>query len=153
MTMPSQFRSVVEAQIRAAYDRGDFDDLPGAGKPIPGLMEPEDPMWWLKGMMKREGLSADPLLPPGPLLRREVERLPATVAALRTEAAVRELVADLNARIRRWIQIPVGPQVAIREVDPEEVVAFWQDTRRPVPPPRPAQPPPAPRRRWWRRAS
>ena len=34
--MPSQFQSVVDAQIRAAEARGAFDNLPGAGKPIPG---------------------------------------------------------------------------------------------------------------------
>ena len=146
--MPSQFRSVVEAQIRAAEERGLFDNLPGAGKPIPGLMEPEDHLWWLKGFIKREGVPADALLPPGLLLKREIERLPGTVAAVRTEAAVREHVADLNTRIRRWIQIPVGPQVVIRPVDPQEVVAFWRETR---PPPQPAPRPAPTRSRWTRR--
>jgi hypothetical protein len=151
MTMPSQFQSVVEAQVRAAYERGDFDNLPGAGKPIPGLMEPQDPMWWIKGLIEREKLPTDALLPPGLLLRREIERLPATVAAMRSEKQVRAHLEDLNTRIRRWIQIPIGPQVVVRPVDPEEVVEFWRRTR--TPPPRPAAPvpAPAPRRRWWRR--
>ena len=34
--MPSQFRSAVDAQIRAAEARGAFTNLPGSGKPIPG---------------------------------------------------------------------------------------------------------------------
>src|SRR4051794_33097113 len=111
MTMPSQFRSVVDAQIRAAEERGAFDNLPGAGKPIPGLMEPDDPMWWIKGFVRREGVPADAMLPPSLAMRREIEKLPETLRPMRSEKAVREYVEDLNHRIRRWIQIPVGPQV------------------------------------------
>ena len=150
--MPSLFQSVVEAQIRAAEERGAFDNLPGAGKPIPGLMEPDDHMWWLKGFIEREKLPTDALLPPGLLLRREIERLPATVAPLRSEQAVRDHVEDLNHRIRRWIQIPVGPQVVVRPVDPEEVLAFWREVRQPPPRPEPTpEPAPARRARWWHR--
>jgi hypothetical protein len=153
--MPSEFQNVVDAQIRAAEERGAFDNLPGAGKPIPGLMEPDDPMWWLKGFVRREGLPTEALLPPALAMRREIEKLPATVAGLRTEDAVREHVEDLNHRIRRWIQIPVGPQLPLRPVDVDEVVAGWRAARaaaRPQPRPAPAPAPgPARRRRWWRR--
>jgi hypothetical protein len=155
MTMPSQFQSVVDAQVRAAQERGAFDNLPGAGKPIPGLMEPEDPMWWIKGFVKREKVPTDMLLPPGLALRREIEKLPGTVATLRSEKAVRDHVEDLNHRIRRWIQIPVGPQVMVKPVDVDAVVSAWVEARRPAPrPPAPEPEPPAPeRRRWWRRRS
>jgi hypothetical protein len=155
MTMPSQFQSVVDAQVRAAQERGAFDNLPGAGKPIPGLMEPEDPMWWIKGFVKREKVPTDMLLPPGLALRREIEKLPGTVATLRSEKAVRDHVEDLNHRIRRWIQIPVGPQVMVKPVDVDVVVSAWVEARRPAPrPPAPEPEPPAPeRRRWWRRRS
>jgi hypothetical protein len=152
MTMPSQFRSVVDAQIRAAEARGAFDNLPGAGKPIPGLMEPDDPDWWVKDFVKRENVPAELLLPPSLALRREVEKLPETVRKLATETAVREHVEDLNHRIRRWIQIPVGPQVPLAPVDVDEVVAAWTEERRPAPAPRatPASTPHRPHR-WWHR--
>jgi hypothetical protein len=44
--------TVVERQIRLAQERGDFDDLPGRGKPLPGL---DGPPWWrrLTGRMRR----------------------------------------------------------------------------------------------------
>jgi Domain of unknown function (DUF1992) len=152
MTMPGKFQSVVDAQIRAAEARGAFDNLPGAGKPIPGLMDPDDPDWWIKDFIKREKVPAEVLLPPSLALRREVEKLPETVRKLRSETAVREQVEDLNYRIRRWMQIPIGPQLPLAPVDVDAVVAAWADERRP--PPRPESPPapPAPRRHhWWHR--
>ena len=147
--MPSQFQSVVDAQIRAAAERGAFDNLRGAGKPIPGLMEPDDPMWWIKGFVEREGVPSGAMLPPSLAMRREIEKLPETLARMRSEKAVRAHVEDLNHRIRRWIQIPIGPQVPLRPVDVDQVVADWQAARAPAPTPAPAAP--APRPRWWQR--
>jgi hypothetical protein len=156
MTMPSQFRSVVDAQLRAAEARGAFQNLPGSGKPIPGLMDPDDPMWWIKGFIKREKVPTAAMLPPSLAMRREIEKLPETLAGLRSEKAVRDHVEDLNTRIRRWIQIPIGPQVPLRPVDVDEVVGAWRAARTPAPAPSsataPARPARSPRRPWWRRA-
>jgi Domain of unknown function (DUF1992) len=142
---------VVDAQIRAAEERGAFDNLAGAGKPIPGLMEPDDPMWWIKGFVKREGVPAGAMLPPSLAMRREIEQLPVTLARMRTEKSVRAHVEDLNFRIRRWIQIPVGPQLPLRPVDVDQVVADWRAARAPAPALAPAAGPKRPRARWWRR--
>ena len=148
MTMPRKFESAVEAQIRLAQERGDFDRLPGHGKPIPGAGQPDDELWWVKGLIKREGLETSALLPPSLRLRKEVEDLPAKVRGLRTEAAVRAEVADLNQRIAAWIRTPSGPQVALRPVDVEDVVAGWRASR--PAPPDPAPPASPTRRRRWR---
>ncbi len=51
------FESVVERRIREAMERGEFDDLPGAGEPIPGAAEPYDPLWWVKSWIERERLA------------------------------------------------------------------------------------------------
>ena len=48
--------SLVERRIREAMERGEFDNLPGAGKPIPDLAEREDELAWIKRWMKREGI-------------------------------------------------------------------------------------------------
>jgi Domain of unknown function (DUF1992) len=48
--------SLVERRIREAMERGDLDNLPGAGKPIPDLDENEDELAWVKRWMKREGI-------------------------------------------------------------------------------------------------
>jgi hypothetical protein len=52
--------SLAEHRIREAQARGEFDNLPGFGKPIPGIDEPYDELWWVKDMLKREGLSGLP---------------------------------------------------------------------------------------------
>lgn len=50
--------SIVERQIRLAMERGEFADLPGYGKPIEGLDDTYDPLWWVKKWAEREGLTA-----------------------------------------------------------------------------------------------
>lgn len=48
-----RMESVVEQRIREAMERGEFDDLPGAGKPLPTAGEPYDEMWWVKKFIAR----------------------------------------------------------------------------------------------------
>jgi hypothetical protein len=47
------FESWVEKQISEATARGDFADLPGAGKPLPGAGVPDDEHWRLRGYLYR----------------------------------------------------------------------------------------------------
>jgi hypothetical protein len=153
------FESWVDRQIREATERGDFDNLPGTGKPLPGLTEPHDENWWLKSYLRRHEVDTDPLLPPSIRLRREIERLPGLVGDLRAEDAVRDLVAELNVRVRESWRTATGPQPPLRLLNADAVVAQWRAAR-PVAAPEtgPAESPgaghaddvPAPRR-WWRR--
>jgi hypothetical protein len=48
--------SLVERQIREAIERGDFDGLPGSGRPIPDLDAGYDPAWWAKRWVLRNRL-------------------------------------------------------------------------------------------------
>jgi hypothetical protein len=50
---------IADNRIRQAMEEGEFDNLPGLGKPIPDIDEPYDPMWWVKKWMKREKLSTE----------------------------------------------------------------------------------------------
>lgn len=50
---------ISDNRIRQAMEEGQFDNLPGLGKPIPDIDEPYDPLWWVKKWMKREQLSAE----------------------------------------------------------------------------------------------
>jgi hypothetical protein len=126
------FESWVEMQIREAVDRGDFDNLPGAGKPLPGLSGPHDEQWWLKSYLRREGLSTEALLPPPLQLRKEIQRLPDAVRDLPSEQEVRDIVEKLNQRIMDWLRSGSGPQVQVGPVDVESVVEQWRANQSPA---------------------
>jgi hypothetical protein len=127
--MPEYLEGPGDRAIREAQERGEFDHLPGAGKPL-RLGDPNDPDWWIKGLIEREQLDMSAALPPGVALRREIERLPQTLADVPTERAVRELVEDLNRRVledRR--RLTLGPTVLAPTVDLEATVTQWRAAR------------------------
>ena len=94
------FESLVERQIREAQERGEFDNLPGAGKPLRGLGGADDPDWWVKQMMRREGLDMADALPPAIALRKEAAGFPHSLLDLRTEESVRAVLEDFNRRVK-----------------------------------------------------
>ncbi|RKN41472.1 DUF1992 domain-containing protein [Micromonospora endolithica] len=153
------WEATVEAQIRGAQERGEFDNLPGMGKPIPGRNLPYDEAWWIKSFLERESLPSDLLLPTPLLLRRKIEQVPAEVRDLPTEESVRAFVAVLNTEIISWLRNPSGPRVVVRPVNADDTVRRWrEDRRRAAPVDRPPVPPVAPtpsagrwRRGWWQR--
>jgi hypothetical protein len=155
--LPSRWESVVEVQIRMAQERGEFDDLPGKGKPIPGLDDPDDDLWWVRGFIRREGLPIDALLPTSLRLRKEIEQLANTVRKLPTEQAVRDAVTELNTQIAAWIRTPSGPQLWIQPVGLDDVLRDWRAGRQ-EPDERPSPAESAAResggvpgkRSWWR---
>src|ERR1700746_1024221 len=87
------FASWIDQQIAEAAERGAFDNLPGAGKPIPrrGGIDA-----WLQDYLRREGASADELLPTPLRLRKEAERLAGTLEELGSEQEVRDVVKGLH---------------------------------------------------------
>ncbi|MCW2799094.1 MAG: hypothetical protein JWQ70_566 [Aeromicrobium sp.] len=118
----------VDAQIREAIARGEFDNLPGAGKPIPGIDGPHDPDWWLKRLIERERITG--VLPPALALRKENDVLNEVLDNEATEDGVRRTLEDFNARIidaRR--QLTGGPPVVtpLRDIDHE--IAEWSSRR------------------------
>lgn len=145
------FPSFVEQQIREAERSGAFENLPGKGKPIPGLGKQRHELAWMVEKLRAENVDVAAALPPALALAREVELLPDRVRAQPSEALVRELVTELNARIRRAHLAPQeGPPVRVRSVDVEAMVEHWRATRTPVVA-QPTPPPRASRRRWCRR--
>lgn len=148
----------VDQQIRQAVERGDFDNLPGYGKPIQGLGKEHDPNWWLKQLVAREQLS---VLPMSLQIRKEDAELDGLLDTLATEDDVRREVAEFNARVRYALyRPPEGPPVITRQRDPDAEVEAWAERRRARIAARraaqeaaKAEPLQAPRkRRWWRRS-
>lgn len=110
-------------QIHEAMARGEFDDLPGRGKPIPGLDKPHDDQWWVKQKLRREEVS---FLPPTLAIRKDVEDTLAAVAAMGSEGDVRWALQQLNARIRSVNRTAAsGPPSTTVPLDVEAVVARW----------------------------
>jgi hypothetical protein len=121
----SGYESWIDRQIREAQERGEFDNLSGAGKPIAGLNGREEADWWVRGLMERENLK--PLLPTSLSLRKEADQLLETVAAERSEQAVREIVTDLNERIRDSRRRKIdGPQIWVKTFNVDKVVQQWR---------------------------
>lgn len=120
----TNFESWVDRQIREAAERGDFDNLPGMGKPIQNLDRPWDITNWAADLLKRENLS---VLPPALELRRHVERELEEIMQLGAEVGVRKRVAELNDHIRYVnVNIYEGPASLTRPLDVEEVVGQWR---------------------------
>jgi hypothetical protein len=118
----------VEQQLRQAMARGDFDNLPGAGKPIEGLGQSHDPDWWLKKLIERERITG--VLPPALALRKEDAELGATLDRETSERVVRELLEDFNRRVveaRR--QLLGGPPVVTPTRDVDAEVEAWRRRR------------------------
>jgi hypothetical protein len=50
---------IADDKIRAAQAAGQFDNLPGLGRPHPIFDEEYDPHGWIRRKLAREGLHAD----------------------------------------------------------------------------------------------
>jgi hypothetical protein len=126
------WESWVDRQIRAGIERGDFENLPGAGRPLEGIGADgadahRDEDWWLKAKLRRERLS---YLPPTLAVRKELEEAIEAIARALHEHAVRRIVADINERIRDMNRRGAeGPPSTLMPLDEEAVVAKWRTQR------------------------
>lgn len=121
------FESFVDKQVREATERGEFDDLPGAGRPLPDANAPYDESWWLKRKLRDEGVTA---LPPTLALRKEAQERLAEASRAGSEEEVRRIVTALNDTIRAALRRPLeGPPLRLVPYDVEQVVRDWRAGR------------------------
>jgi hypothetical protein len=121
------WESWVDQQIREGRERGEFDDLPGHGKPLPDLDRPRDELWWVRKKLKREKVSYSP---PSMGIRLERDEALERIAAATSEAEVRKLVGAINDRIRYVNSHTIsGPPTTVAALDVEETVERWRSTR------------------------
>ncbi|HET6703466.1 DUF1992 domain-containing protein [Amycolatopsis sp.] len=124
------FRWWVDRQIAEARERGEFDNLPGTGKPLPKPTGNDAATDWVLREVRKGGHDTKALLPPALALKREVQDLPERLAGERTEQQVRDVVADLNTRIRKaYLNHHTGPPLTVALVDVEEAVEDWRRAR------------------------
>ncbi len=148
----------VDQQLRIAMERGDFDNLPGAGKPIKDLGAQHDPDWWIKRLVEREKITG--VLPPALQLRKDDAELDAALDRHTAESEVRRLLEEFNARVMKARYTPVdGPPLITMPRHVEAEVTAWRERRLakraaaqrdvPVATPAPAE---TAKRRWWKRS-
>ena len=118
----------VELQVKQAQERGDFDDLPGFGKPIESLGTQHDPDWWVKQLIEREQITG--VLPPALQLRTDDAQLDDRLDRITTEREVRAELEDFNERVRKArIQPLGGPPMITQERDVDAEVERWEARR------------------------
>ena len=148
------FETWVDNQIARGQARGDFENLTGAGRPLPREALSDNAYDWAVAKARREGVETAAMLPPGLALRRERDELPERAARLVAETDVRALAEDYNTRVRAFWRQPQpsrwSPVPGLADV--EALVSGWLLAR-------PADPPAssstddgaAERLPWWRR--
>ncbi|WP_436520031.1 DUF1992 domain-containing protein [Actinoplanes sp. HUAS TT8] len=123
------YESSIDRQLREATERGEFENLSGAGKPLAGYGGEYDEDWWVKDWLHREGATAG-VVPPTLALRRAAEDLAVVVDRLHTEPDVRAHVTELNARIDKACRGHLdGPPVILPPFDEDAVVAAWRERK------------------------
>jgi DnaJ homologue, subfamily C, member 28, conserved domain len=118
-------RTWIDRQIEEATSRGEFEDLPGAGKPIPDLDKPHDEMWWVKQKLQREKLS---YLPPTLALRKAAHDAREAALEAASEGEAREIIQEINRRIIDANRMPTrGPSIMLTPFRVESVLARWRE--------------------------
>ncbi|PWJ45793.1 protein of unknown function [Quadrisphaera granulorum] len=150
----------VDRQIREATERGAFEGLGAAGKPLDEAALAQTAGEWAVEWARREGADMTVALPPALALRREREELVASVPSRPSEEAVRAAVEQFNQRLDAAYRRPQEvPPVALAFVDVDRQLARWREAH----PSEPAKPAPgaadgpacaaeagASRSPWWR---
>jgi hypothetical protein len=125
----SRFESLLDRQIRAAEERGEFDDLPGAGKPLPSDSAPYRADWWVNRVVQQENAGAY-AIPPVIALRKIADELTAGAVEYVSERDVRTAVADYNEQAVRARRLPQeGRAVLLPKLDADLVVQAWREAR------------------------
>ena len=123
------FESWIDRQIREAQERGEFDDLPSAGKPLPGAGEVLEEDWWIrKKVREEEGTTG---LPPSLVLRKQAETARARALAATTDEEARSIIGRMNAEILDALRKPLsGPPLNLMPFDIGELLRERKGTSR-----------------------
>ena len=117
------FESWVERQIREAQERGAFENLTGAGKPLSDDGDGYDELWWIKRKVREEGLSFTTAgTRPAPGGRAAVRVAAGHDLRAAAEGTRRGAQALILAEWRRPQETSVYPP---RRVDVEALVEEW----------------------------
>jgi len=117
----------VDLQVQQSIQRGEFDDLPGAGKPIKNLDRDHDPDWWVKQLVERERIV---VLPRSVQLRKDDAELDDLLDTQTTEDGARRIIEEFNERvIAARYGAPEGPPLITMPRDVDATLDAWRDRR------------------------
>ena len=122
--MGLSFDSWIDRQIDASIKTGAMDNLPGKGKPLPGVNGRYDPDWWLKEKLQRDNLD---LTPETIVSRRKVEVWMESYLTLSSAAQVRRQADALNDVIQAANKTVLGPHLPQPMLDADALVRAWSD--------------------------
>jgi hypothetical protein len=113
-----RFWDLAEERIRQAVERGEFDDLPGAGKPLD--LGDDDPAWWALRKMREiaEGERLDELVRE---LQREIDEL----MLLPEESEVKRRAREIYARNVALNEL-LPPGKRLPPLDATEILRHWR---------------------------
>ncbi len=121
---PEARRSLVERRIQEAMDRGDFDNLAGAGQPL-HLDEPppvNSDLWWALRILKQANFVPDEVR-----WRKQIDNLRARMHAAADEDGLRRTIRALNALILKLNTMGTNRiPTTLTPFDEEKVVAEWR---------------------------
>ncbi|TWT63512.1 DnaJ family domain-containing protein [Rubinisphaera italica] len=118
------YEAFADRLIREAEARGEFANLPGLGKPIPGIDQPRDDNWWIKEKLRRENHN---LIPSRLGVKLEAEKLLDTLESIPAESQVRDRVRKMNQKIREvHYSSAESPAVIVLPLDEEVIVEQWR---------------------------
>lgn len=101
----------IERVLRESIEAGDFDELPGSGKPFTDLHRHYEPTWWARKFLERERLT-DQQQELAEQIRQQLPRLLATGGD-----DAKEGLEALNARIAEVNdKLPVSEHTALLDI-------------------------------------
>ncbi len=106
--MRLSFDSWIDRQIDASMKTREMDDLPGKGKPLPGINGRYDPDWWIKEKLKRDNLD---LTPKTTVSRRKVEVWMQRDLDLSSVSQGRRQADALNEAVQAANKTDLGPHL------------------------------------------
>lgn len=120
------WESWIDRQILDGQERGEFDNLPGHGKPIADLDKPRDESWWVRDKLARENVTV--ALPPQLEVRKDLDAARERIRRSTSETDVRAIIVEINDKIRYVnSHITSGPASTVMPLDVERTVQRWRD--------------------------
>lgn len=117
------WESWIERSIREGIERGEFDGLSGANKPIADIDQRRSDGWFAERLAHREQVVDLPL---ALAVRRELQDARQRIAQATSEDEVRHIAMAINKRIRYVNSHTVsGPPSTVMPLDVEAIVERW----------------------------